>query len=139
MIWLTKKIVFPPHETATKDGVLALGGDLSSERLIYAYKNGIFPWYSEGEPIVWYSPLERMVLFPKELKISKSMRQVMRKNEFSITENTAFSEVIQYIQNNPRIVKMKEKQTRNGLRLIITFENITTINKALRSLSPVLG
>ncbi|WP_237274523.1 leucyl/phenylalanyl-tRNA--protein transferase [Tenacibaculum ovolyticum] len=94
MIWLPEEIVFPPHEFANEDGVLAFGGDLSAERLIYAYKNGVFPWFSEGEPIVWYSPPERMVLFPDELRVSKSMRQVLRKNNFKITENKAFKEVI---------------------------------------------
>ncbi|MDY0780194.1 leucyl/phenylalanyl-tRNA--protein transferase [Tenacibaculum sp. IB213877] len=94
MIWITNKLEFPSSELATEEGILALGGDLSTERLILAYSNGIFPWFNEGEPIVWYSPWERMVLFPKELKISKSMRQLMRKNKFTITENTAFKEVI---------------------------------------------
>ncbi|TCP28566.1 leucyl/phenylalanyl-tRNA--protein transferase [Tenacibaculum skagerrakense] len=92
--WLGKHIEFPPHEVASEEGIIALGGDLSTERLIYAYKNGIFPWFNEGEPIVWYSPVERMVLFPEELKVSKSMRQVLRKNDFTITENKAFKDVI---------------------------------------------
>jgi len=94
MIWLTKQISFPPYKTTTQDGIIALGGDLSDERLIYAYKNGIFPWYSSGEPIVWFCPKKRMVLFPNDLKISKSMRKIIKKNEFTITENTAFKEVI---------------------------------------------
>ncbi len=94
MIWLTDKIEFPDYETTTKDGIIALGGDLSSERLIYAYRNGIFPWFSEGEPIVWYCPLKRMVLFPNELKVSKSMKKIIKKNDFKITENIAFNEVI---------------------------------------------
>ena len=102
MIWLSEKIEFPPYETATKEGIIALGGDLSPERLIYAYKHGIFPWYSEDDPIVWYSPPERMVLFPDELKISKSMRQVLRKGEFIITENKAFEEVIFNCKNTER-------------------------------------
>ena len=92
--WLGKHIEFPPHEVTSEEGIIALGGDLSTERLIYAYKNGIFPWFNEGEPIVWYSPAERMVLFPEELKVSKSMRQVLRKNDFTITENKAFKDVI---------------------------------------------
>ena len=92
--WLGKHIEFPPHEVTSEEGIIALGGDLSTERLIYAYKSGIFPWFNEGEPIVWYSPAERMVLFPEELKVSKSMRQVLRKNEFTITENKAFKDVI---------------------------------------------
>ena len=94
MIWLTDKIQFPAYETASPDGVIALGGDLSTERLIYAYMNGIFPWFSEGDPIVWYCPPKRMVLFPDELKVSKSMKQVLRKTNFTITENNAFEEVI---------------------------------------------
>lgn len=79
MIWLSEKIEFPPYELATEDGLLALGGDLSVERLVYAYQHGIFPWFNEGEPIIWYSPWERMVLFPEEVKISKSMKQVLKK------------------------------------------------------------
>ncbi|MDA9339348.1 leucyl/phenylalanyl-tRNA--protein transferase [Polaribacter sp.] len=94
MVWLSEIIDFPSYETATEDGVLALGGDLSKKRLIHAYENGIFPWFSDGEPIIWYCPAERMVLYPEELKISKSMRQVLKKNTCSITENTAFKEVI---------------------------------------------
>lgn len=94
MIWLPEEIVFPPYEFANEDGVLAFGGDLSAKRLIHAYKNGIFPWFNEGEPIVWYSPPERMVLFPQEVKISKSMRQVLRKGGFTITENKVFKDVI---------------------------------------------
>tara|TARA_R110002073_G_scaffold50_14_gene1052 strand:+ start:2946 stop:3590 length:645 start_codon:yes stop_codon:yes gene_type:complete len=94
MIWLTQKLEFPKPETASEEGVIALGGDLSEERLKLAYKNGIFPWFSEGDPIVWYCPPERMVLFPSELKISKSMQKIIQKNDFIITENTAFNEVI---------------------------------------------
>ena len=94
MFWLSDKIEFPPYEFTTKEGIIALGGDLSCERLIHAYKNGIFPWFSEGEPIVWYCPYKRMVLFPDDLKISKSMRKMMQKSEFIITENKAFEEVI---------------------------------------------
>ncbi|MDB4242070.1 leucyl/phenylalanyl-tRNA--protein transferase [Polaribacter sp.] len=94
MIWLSEKIAFPSYENATNNGVLALGGDLSEKRLIHAYKNGIFPWFSEGEPIVWYCPAERMVLYPEELKVSKSMRQILKKNTYFISENTAFEEVI---------------------------------------------
>ena len=94
MIWLSEKIEFPPYEFTTKEGIIALGGDLSEERLIHAYKNGIFPWFSEDDPIVWYCPHQRMVLFSDEIKISKSMRKLIRKNDFIITENKAFEEVI---------------------------------------------
>lgn len=94
MIWLTDKILFPDYKLTTEDGIIALGGDLSEERLIHAYKNGIFPWFSEGDPIVWYCPSERMVLFPDEIKVSKSMQKIITKNKFVITENKAFKEVI---------------------------------------------
>lgn len=91
---LTNKLEFPPVTEANKYGMVALGGDLSPERLLLAYKSGIFPWYSQGEPIVWYSPDPRMVLFPDRLKISKSMRQLMKKDTFKVTFNTNFSQVI---------------------------------------------
>ena len=102
MFWLSDKIEFPPYEFTSKEGIIALGGDLSSERLIYAYKNGIFPWFSEGEPIVWYCPHDRMVLFPDDLKVSKSMRKIINKKEFVITENTAFNKVIYNCKNIDR-------------------------------------
>jgi len=102
MIWLSKEIIFPPYETATPEGIIALGGDLSPERLIYAYKNGVFPWFSEDDPIVWYCPPERMVLFPEKLRISKSMKQLMRQNKFSITQNKAFKDVIFHCKNIKR-------------------------------------
>ena len=94
MYVITEKLVFPPVNLANEDGLLAIGGDLSVERLLLAYKSGIFPWYNQGEPIIWYSPKWRMVLFPNEVKISKSMRQVLRKNEFRITFNQNFEDVI---------------------------------------------
>lgn len=102
MIWLTDTIAFPPYNFTTKDGIIALGGDLSMERLLHAYENGIFPWFSEGEPIVWYSPQKRMVLFPDDLKVSRSMQKIIRQNTFTITENTAFEEVIYMCKNIDR-------------------------------------
>jgi leucyl/phenylalanyl-tRNA--protein transferase len=91
---LTDQISFPNQSEADTDGLLAIGGDLSSERLIHAYNNGIFPWFNEDEPLLWWSPDPRMVLFPNELRISKSMKVVLKKNIFQITVNKAFSEVI---------------------------------------------
>lgn len=93
-MWLTKKIEFPSIATTSEEGVIALGGDLSIERLILAYQKGIFPWYSENEPIIWYCPSKRMVLFPEELKVSKSMKKIIKKGNYKITENKAFEEVI---------------------------------------------
>lgn len=94
LMWLTKKIEFPSIATTSEEGVIALGGDLSIERLILAYQKGIFPWYSENEPIIWYCPSKRMVLFPEELKVSKSMKKIIKKGNYKITENKAFEEVI---------------------------------------------
>ncbi|UMB60090.1 leucyl/phenylalanyl-tRNA--protein transferase [Lutibacter sp. A80] len=94
MYLLSKDLVFPPVHLANKDGILAVGGDLSLERLLLAYKSGIFPWYNPGEPIIWYSPKERMVLFPKDLKVSKSMRQLIKKDMFKVTFNQNFEAVI---------------------------------------------
>ncbi|MEL4457198.1 leucyl/phenylalanyl-tRNA--protein transferase [Lutimonas vermicola] len=102
MVLLGKELVFPPVESASPEGILAFGGDLRPERLILAYRSGIFPWYNEGEPIIWYSPAERMVLFPDELHISHSMRKVMRDHEFDLTWNTAFKQVIDQCQKSPR-------------------------------------
>ena len=102
MVLLGKELVFPPVEMASAEGILAFGGDLQPQRLILAYQSGIFPWYNEGEPIIWYSPEERMVLFPEELYISKSMRRLMAKNEFTISWNKAFEQVIDQCQKSPR-------------------------------------
>ena len=87
-------IWFPEPELADEDGLLAVGGDLSPERLILAYKNGIFPWFSDESPILWYAPHERFVLFPEKLKVSKTMRKLLKTDKFKITFNTAFPDVI---------------------------------------------
>lgn len=102
MIWLTDKIEFPPYNSISKYGIIALGGDLSAERLIQAYNRGIFPWYSENEPIVWHCPEKRMVLFPNDLKISKSMKKLQLKNSFQITYNNDFEKVINLCRNIKR-------------------------------------
>ncbi len=102
MYLLSKALVFPPVNLANEDGLLAVGGDLSAKRLLLAYESGIFPWYNQGEPIVWYSPNPRMVLFPENLKISKSMKQIIRKNKFRATFNQNFSEVISNCKNTYR-------------------------------------
>lgn len=99
MYLLSKDLIFPDVRLANEEGLLAIGGDLSLERLELAYKSGIFPWYCQGEPIIWYSPDPRMVLFPENLKISKSMKTLIRKQEFQITYNQNFSEVIAQCKN----------------------------------------
>jgi leucyl/phenylalanyl-tRNA--protein transferase len=92
---LDKRLIFPDPSRAEADGLLAVGGDLTSERLVLAYQNGIFPWYDENTPILWYSPHERFVLFPNELKISKSMQQVLRSGRFVVTADQCFEKVIE--------------------------------------------
>lgn len=93
---------FPSVATATEEGLVAYGGDLSPQRLIDAYSRGIFPWYDSSQPILWWSPDPRMVLFPENLKISKSMRQLLKKDVFEVTFNTAFQEVIENCANVKR-------------------------------------
>ena len=94
MIFLSERLVFPDIHNADPNGVLAVGGDLSIERLTLAYRNGIFPWYAEGEPIVWYSPDPRMVLYPDDLRVSRSMHQFINSKKHRVTFNTAFASVI---------------------------------------------
>jgi leucyl/phenylalanyl-tRNA--protein transferase len=96
MYYLTGKIEFPEVSRAHPDGLLAIGGDLSTNRLIAAYERGIFPWFGEGDPILWWSPDPRFVLFPDKLNVSKSMRQVLRKSTFEITTNKDFEAVINH-------------------------------------------
>lgn len=99
---LDHRLLFPDPTLAEEDGLLALGGDLSVSRLLLAYQNGIFPWYNEDTPILWYSPHERFVLFPGELKISKSMRQVLRSGRFTVTYDQCFDQVIEACSVSPR-------------------------------------
>lgn len=85
---------FPPVESATPEGLLAIGGDLGSERLLEAYRRGIFPWYNPGQPILWWSPDPRAVLYPEKLKISRSLRKTLRRGHFQVRFDTAFREVM---------------------------------------------
>jgi leucyl/phenylalanyl-tRNA--protein transferase len=91
---LSKQVVFPPPELAEESGLLAVGGDLSPERLIAAYSRGIFPWYGEGDPILWWFTSPRLVLFPAELRISRRLARYVRNTGFHVTVDTAFPEVI---------------------------------------------
>lgn len=99
---LDERLIFPKPDLAEPDGLLAVGGDLSTKRLLLAYQNGIFPWYSDDTPILWYSPHERFVLFPDELKVSKSMRQVLRSGKLRVTVDTCFNDVITACSTAPR-------------------------------------
>ena len=95
---LSDDIVFPHPSLASEDGLLAVGGDLRLERLILAYENGIFPWFNEEDPPLWWSPPQRAVLFPEEIKISKSMKQELRKSGYEVKFNTDFISVIKNCQ-----------------------------------------
>ena len=98
---LDKEIIFPPVHLAEPDGLLAVGGDLSTERLLLAYRQGIFPWY-EGQHILWWCPNPRFILTPSTLKVSKSMKQLLKRHTFTFTTNKAFAEVINSCKNIDR-------------------------------------
>ncbi|MFV1448814.1 leucyl/phenylalanyl-tRNA--protein transferase [Maribacter sp. HS] len=102
MYFLTDELVFPPVENANVEGLLAVGGDLSPERLLLAYQNGIFPWFDNDSIILWWSPDPRMVLFPNQIKVSKSMKKVIRNKQFRLTKNTCFEKVLEYCSSVPR-------------------------------------
>ena len=97
------KLVFPNPALAEEDGLLAIGGDLSTGRLLFAYNHGIFPWFSEGGPICWYAPHKRCVIFANEVVVSKSMKKLLKKNIFEIRINSVFEEVI----DNCKTIKRK--------------------------------
>jgi len=102
MYYVLEDLFFPPVSEADEEGILAFGGDLNPERLKLAYQSGIFPWFNEGEPILWWSPDPRMVLFPDELVVSKSMRNVLNRKQFKVTFNQNFADVISNCQNIKR-------------------------------------
>lgn len=93
---------FPSAELAEKDGLLAIGGDLSPMRLLTAYANGIFPWYSDGEPILWWSLDPRLIIRPGEMKVSKSLRHTLRSGKFEVKIDTRFRSVMTHCANTPR-------------------------------------
>ena len=102
MYFLSKELYFPPVTEASVEGILAVGGDLSVERLIFAYKNGIFPWFDDSDPILWWAPPKRMVVIPSAYKISKSNRNLLNQNKFQITVNKCFKSVVLHCQNIKR-------------------------------------
>ena len=99
---LIDEIVFPPPDDAQEDGLLAVGGDLSPKRLLLGYQLGIFPWYSDGQPILWWSPDPRSVFEPKNFRIPKALRQTLKKGVFQVTFDQAFERVIQHCGEVPR-------------------------------------
>ena len=98
---LNKELVFPPVHLSEPDGLLAMGGDLSTDRLLLAYRSGIFPWF-DGETPLWWCPDPRFVLYPQQLKVSKSMQQLLKRNAFQFTINKAFAEVINNCKTTAR-------------------------------------
>lgn len=94
VFFLSEKIAFPPPHFATREGLLAVGGDLSRERLLAAYRQGIFPWYGEDDPILWWSPDPRLVLYPDEIHVSRTLQRVLNKQIFTVTMDSAFEAVI---------------------------------------------
>ena len=103
MQFLNEDMKFPEVSSATKEGIVAIGGDLTPQRLLLAYKSGIFPWFDQEEPIIWWSPDPRFVLFPEKLKISKSMKQVLRNSNFEVTINRDFNTIIENCAKIERI------------------------------------
>ena len=102
MKWLNKTLEFPQVTEANPEGLLAVGGDLSPERVLYAYQNGIFPWYDSDQPILWWTPDPRFVLYPHKLKVSKSTKQILKNQSFEITVNRNFKDVIEACANVKR-------------------------------------
>ena len=99
---IPEELIFPDPELAAEDGLLGVGGDLKPERLLLAYRNGIFPWFSRGEPIMWWSPEPRCVLYPENLKVSTSLRQALRKGGYEVRFDTCFTDVIRHCSETKR-------------------------------------
>jgi leucyl/phenylalanyl-tRNA--protein transferase len=128
MIILYDKEPFPAVEKADEQGLLAIGGKLSPERLLEAYRSGIFPWFEEGDPVLWWSPDPRMVLFPKDLKVSKSMKQLFKKSAFKVTYNQNFGEVI---HNCSQVFRKDQEDTWITPNMISAYMKLHELGHAL--------
>ena len=128
MFLLSNELYFPPVTEADEEGILAIGGDLSTQRLLLAYRKGIFPWYSDDEPIIWWCPNPRFVLFPDEIKISKSMRAVIKKQTYSFTINNCFNNVI---KNCKTINREGQSDTWISEEVIDAYTNLHNLGYAL--------
>ena len=124
---LSEEISFPNPDLATADGLLAVGGDLSPERLMLAYAMGIFPWFSDGDPILWWSPEPRLVLDPAGIHISKSLRRVIRAEKFTITFDTAFADVI---KNCAKITRKKQDGTWITAEMQLAYQELHALGFA---------
>lgn len=125
---LTSDLFFPSVDQASREGILAIGGDLSPERLMLAYKSGIFPWFNPSEPIIWWSPNPRMVLFFNELKVSKSMKKLIDKKVFKITFNQNFKAVI---ENCKKVERSGQSDTWISNEMIDAYCKLNQIGKAM--------
>lgn len=128
MYFITKELYFPPVEEASYEGILAIGGDLSVKRLLLAYENGIFPWYNENEPILWWSPSERMVVNPNDYKVSKSLRNIINRNIFEVTINKNFEAVI---KNCQKIERKEQDGTWISNEVIKSYTKLHQLGKAM--------
>ena len=128
MYFITKELYFPPVEEASYEGILAIGGDLSVKRLLLAYENGIFPWYNENEPILWWSPSERMVVNPNDYKVSKSLRNIINRNIFEVTINKDFEAVI---KNCQKIKRKEQDGTWISNEVIKSYTKLHQLGKAM--------
>lgn len=129
MYFLTNELYFPPISHTSPEGILAVGGDLNPERLWLAYQNGIFPWFDQDtDPILWWCPKKRMVLFLNELVVSKSMKNVIKKNTFQVTFNKAFKQVI---KNCQKITRKDQESTWITDEMIKSYHELFTQNKAI--------
>jgi leucyl/phenylalanyl-tRNA--protein transferase len=121
MYRLTNELYFPPVDSASTEGILAFGGDLAHERLMLAYRSGIFPWFNIDEPVIWWSPNPRMVLFLDEFKVSKSMRSLLNRNVFRVTFNQDFSAVI---RNCQKIIRPGQDGSWISEQMISAYEKL---------------
>jgi leucyl/phenylalanyl-tRNA--protein transferase len=128
MYFLTKELFFPPVEEANYEGVLAVGGDLSVERLLLAYDNGIFPWFDAEDPILWWAPPERMVVNPMDYKVSKSMRNILNRNSFEVTINQDFAAVI---SNCQKIERKEQQGTWISAEIIKSYTQLHQLGKVM--------
>ncbi|MFZ4106652.1 leucyl/phenylalanyl-tRNA--protein transferase [Flavobacterium sp.] len=128
MYFLTKELFFPPVEEANYEGVLAVGGDLSVDRLLLAYNSGIFPWFDAEDPILWWAPPKRMVVNPIDYKVSKSMRNVLNRNSFEVTNNQDFAAVI---SNCQKIERKGQEGTWISSEIIKSYTQLHQLGKVI--------
>lgn len=124
MFFLNDKIEFPNVAETSADGLLAIGGDLSVDRLILAYKKGVFPWFNAEDPILWWSPDPRFVIYPAELKVSKSMKKLFRDKAFKVTKNKAFLDVITNCSSAKRMGQDDTWITKNMINAYVQLHKL---------------